>query len=288
MAWVPDDVDRVIEAERRAHTYARERGFSGPLYAVIRALASAVLRTWFRVRVSGAAHIPAHGGVIVAPNHKNFLDPFFIGIVTRRHVRFMAKMELFKGPLAWLFLRLGAFPIRRGGGDADALDTAAAILSSGGLVVVFPEGTRVEQSDALGAPRHGAGRLAIEAGVPIVPAAITGTSHLWRGALPKLRRVQVAFLPAVEPPPPAPGHDPATELIDDRVWPAVQEEYGRLAARPGLIAAALTAAGVGGGLLARRRLQASQQPRLLGRVGPRRLRPRRARRRGLRRLRRPR
>ena len=81
MAWVPDDVDRVIEAERRAHTYARERGFSGPLYAVIRALASAVLRTWFRVRVSGAAHIPAHGGVIVAPNHKNFLDPFFIGIV---------------------------------------------------------------------------------------------------------------------------------------------------------------------------------------------------------------
>ena len=104
--------------------------------------------------------------------------------------------------------------------------------------------------------------------MPIVPAAITGTSHLWRGALPKLRRVQVAFLPAVEPPPPAPGHDPATELIDDRVWPAVQEEYGRLAARPGLIAAALTAAGVGGGLLARRRLQASQQPRLLGRVGP--------------------
>ena len=69
--------------------------------------------------------------------------------------------------------------------------------------MVFPEGTRVEEPDALGAPRHGAGRLAIETGVPIVPAAITGTSHLWRGALPKLRRVQIAFLPAVEPAPPS-------------------------------------------------------------------------------------
>jgi 1-acyl-sn-glycerol-3-phosphate acyltransferase len=279
---MPDDVDdSVIEAERKAHTYARERGLSGPLYALIRTLASAALRTWFRVRVSGAGNIPADGGVIVAPNHKNFLDPFFIGIATRRRVRFMAKIELFKGPLAWLFLRLGAFPIRRGGGDADALDTAAAILRSGGLVVVFPEGTRVEESDALGAPRHGAGRLAIETGVPIVPAAITGTSQLGRGLLPKLRRVQIAFLGAVEPGPSAAGHDPAAELIDERVWPAVQEEYGRLSSRPGLIAAALAAAGVGGGLLARRRLQAGRKPRLLGKVDPRRLRSDRARRRGL-------
>ena len=134
-------------------------------------------------------------------------------------------------------------------------------------------------------PRHGAGRLAIETGVPIIPAAITGTSHLWRGALPKLRRVQVAFLPAVEPAAPAAGHDRASELIDDRVWPAVQEEYGRLSARPGVIAAALAAAGVGGGLLARRRLQARRKPRLLAKVDPRRLRSDRASRRGLSRFR---
>jgi len=286
--WMADDADRVIEAERKAHAYARERGFSGPLYAVIRALARAVLRTWFRVRVTGAEHIPADGGVIVAPNHKNFLDPFFIGIVAHRHVRFMAKIELFKGPLAWVFARLGAFPIRRGGSDHEALDTAARILEAGGLVVVFPEGTRVEEPDALGAPRHGAGWLAVATGVPIVPAAITGTSHLWRGALPKLKIVQIAFLPAVEPAPPVAADDGACELIDDRVWPAVQEEYGRLSARPGLIAAALTAAGVGGGLLARRRLQASRQPQLLSRVDPRRIRSRRARRRGPGRLRRTR
>jgi len=277
---VPRDADRVIEAERKAHAYARAQGFSAPVYAVIRALANAVLRAWFRVRVSGTEHIPADGGVIVAPNHKNFLDPFFIGIATRRHVRFMAKIELFKGPLAWLFLRLGAFPIRRGESDSDALDTAAAVLRAGGLVVVFPEGTRVERPDALGAPRHGAGRLAVQTGVPIVPAAITGTSHLWRGALPKLRSVQITFLPPFEPAPPALGHDPASELIDDRVWPAVQQEYGRLSAKPGLILAALTAAGVGGGLLARRRLGTSRQPRLVGKVDPRRLRRRSGRRRG--------
>ena len=275
---MPGDADRVIEAERKAHAYAREHGLSRPLYAAGRGLSKAVLRTWFRVRVTGVENIPTQGGVIVAPNHKNFLDPFFVGIVARRRVRFMTKIELFKGPLGWLLLRWGAFPIRRGEADAEAIDTAAAVLRAGDLVVVFPEGTRVAEPDALGTPRHGAGRLAIETGVPIIPAAITGTSHLWRGALPKRRRVQIAFLPAVEPAPPAAGDDPASVLIDDRVWPAVQEEYGRLAARPGVIVAALTAAGVGGGLLAKRRLGASRKPRVLGKIEPRRLRLRRGRR----------
>jgi 1-acyl-sn-glycerol-3-phosphate acyltransferase len=250
----------------------------------VRWLAIRVLRLSFRVRVSGVEHIPSEGPVILAPNHKNFLDAFFVGIATRRHVRYMAKVELFKGPLGWLFLRLGAFPVRRGEADAEALETARAILTAGGLVVVFPEGTRVEQADALGSPHHGAGRLALETGAPIVPAAITGTSHLWRGALPRLKRVQLAFLPAV-----APGSatepDQVSAVIDEHVWPAVRDEYGRLRARPGLIAAGLAALGIGGGLLARRRLEAERQPRLLGKVGPRKARRRKARGRLLRRLR---
>lgn len=258
------------------------------MYAFVRLLAAAVLRSWFRVRVSGAQEIPSDGPVILAPNHKNVLDPCFIGIATRRRVRFMAKAELFRGPLSWPLMRLGAFPVRRGESDAEAVDTAATILRSGGIVVLFPEGTRVEQPDALGAPRHGAGRLSTETGAPIVPTAITGTSHLWRGALPKLKRVQITFLPPVEPKPPVAGHDPASELIDDRVWPAVEEEYGHLLARPGLVAAALAGAGIGGGLVARRRLQASHKPRPVGKFDPRRLRPGRARRRRLEWLRVPR
>jgi 1-acyl-sn-glycerol-3-phosphate acyltransferase len=246
------------------------------LYAFVRFLAIALLRGSFRVPVSGVEHIPDQGPAIVAPNHKNFLDAFFIGIATRRHVRYMAKVELFKGPLAWLFPRLGAFPVRRGEADVEALETARTILLEGGVVVVFPEGTRVEQPDALGSPHHGAGRLALETGAPIIPAAITGTSHLWRGALPKVRRVQLTFLPAVAPEA-RPGHDSVSELIDDRVWPAVQEEYGRLRAKPGLIIAGLAAIGIGGGLLARRQLEATRKPRLLGKVEPRKLRRRKAR-----------
>jgi 1-acyl-sn-glycerol-3-phosphate acyltransferase len=261
----------------KAHAYARGRGISKPLYSFVRLLTVAILRLWFRVRVSGAEHIPAEGPVIIAPNHKNFLDAFFIGIATRRRVRYMAKVELFKGPLAWLFPRLGAFPVRRGEADTEALATARAVLGAGGLVVVFPEGTRVEQPDALGSPHHGAGRLALETGAPIVPAAITGTSHLWRGALPKLKRVQLAFLPPVLPGAPAAGPEAVSELIDERVWPAVQEEYGRLRNRPGLIVAGLAALGIGSGLLARRQVKASRQTRLLGKVEPRKLRRRKVR-----------
>jgi 1-acyl-sn-glycerol-3-phosphate acyltransferase len=268
-----------LEAERRAHTYARGQGISRRLYAFVRFLAVAVLRLWFRVRISGRERIPTAGPAIAAPNHKNFLDAFFVGLATRRHVRYMAKVELFRGPLGWLFLRLGAFPVRRGEADTEALETARAILAAGGLVVVFPEGTRVEQPDALGSPHHGAGRLALETGAPIIPAAITGTSHLWRGAIPKLKRVQLAFLPPVAPEQPPDGHEPVSRLIDERVWPAVQDEYGRLRATPGLIAAGLAALGIGGGLLAKRQLDVRRKPRLLGKVEPRRARRRMARRR---------
>lgn len=261
-------------AAEKAQAYARERGVSRRVYGLVRFLAAGVLRGWFRVRVSGAEHVPEQGAAIIVPNHKNFLDPFFVGLATHRHVRYMAKVELFKGPLAWLFSRLGAFPVRRGEADAEALATARSILADGGVVVVFPEGTRVEEPDALGSPHHGAGRLALDTGAPIVPAAITGTAHLWRGAIPRAKRVQLAFLPPVSPEATATRPDPAMELIDDRVWPAVRQEYGRLRATPGLIAAGLAALGVGGGLLAKRRLEARRNPRLLGKIEPRRLRRR--------------
>jgi 1-acyl-sn-glycerol-3-phosphate acyltransferase len=273
--------------EVRAHAYARQHAVPPGLYVVMRALTVLVLRLWFRIKVAGGDHVPVEGPAIVAPNHKNFLDPFFIGIATRRYVRYMAKAELMKGPLGWFFLHLGAFPVRRGAADAEAMETARAILTEGGLVVVFPEGTRVEPPDALGSPHHGAGRLALDSGAPIIPAAITGTSHLWRGAVPRLKRVQIAFLPAVVADP-SHGPDEVSQLIDERVWPAVQEEYGRLRAAPGLIAAALAALGLGGGLLARRRRDAKRQIRVLGRVESRRQRHRKGRSRRLPRLRRPR
>ena len=262
------------------HARARERGVSRRLYAFVRALLTPTLRGWVRLHVSGAEEIPADGAAIVAPNHKSFMDAFFIGLATRRHVRFMAKGELFKGPLGWLFARLGAFPVRRGEADAAALETARQILERGGVVVVFPEGTRVDERDSLASPHAGAGRLALETRTPIVPAAIGGTAHLWLGPILKPRRVQVAFLPRIEVGDRQPTEAAAHELMDGLVWPAVRDEYGRLLSRPGLITAGLAALGVGGSLVARRSRRKAAEPRLIGKLGPRKLR-RRSRRREL-------
>jgi len=266
----------------RMHRRARERGVNRRLYAVVRVLLTAPMRIWFRLRVSGAENVPARGAAIVAPNHKSFFDSFFVGLAIHRHVRFMAKTELMRGPLGWLFVRLGAFPVRRGEADAEAFETACSILEQGGLVVMFPEGTRVEDPHALGSPHHGAGRLALRTGAPIVPAAIAGTQKLWLGPVPKPRRVQVSFLPAIEPQRLADRPDAVKEIIDSHVWPSVQQEYGRQLARPGLILAALGALGIGAGLLARRRAVA--MPRLVGVVEPGKVRRRKARRRRIERV----
>jgi 1-acyl-sn-glycerol-3-phosphate acyltransferase len=97
-------------AELKAHAYAREHGASRRLYACVRALSLVALRAWFRLRIIGGEHIPGEGPAIIAPNHKNFLDAFFVGVATRRRVRYMAKAELFKGPSAGCFCASGRSP----------------------------------------------------------------------------------------------------------------------------------------------------------------------------------
>ncbi|MGZ4276966.1 MAG: lysophospholipid acyltransferase family protein [Solirubrobacteraceae bacterium] len=250
----------------RAHARARAGGVSPGLYGFVRLLLSPFLHGWFRLHISGRDHIPAEGPAILAPNHKSFIDAFFVALGTRRRVRYMAKARLFGGLHGRLLVRLGAFPVRRGEADADALETARAILLDGGLVVVFPEGTRVDMPDALGSPHHGAGRLALETGAPIVPTALAGTAHLWLGPLPKPRIVRLAFAAPVRPTDAPATRQALEKLIDGEVWPAVQDEYGRMAATPGPVLSALAALGLAGGLLARRR--ARRTPRLLGVVPP--------------------
>src|SRR5262245_64779022 len=164
-----------------AHRLARDKGVSRFLYAVIRGILAPILRLYFRMRISGAEHIPAEGAAIVAPNHKSFWDSFFIAVCTKRHLRFMAKTELIQARYGRLLVRLGAFPVRRGQSDVDALETARVILEQGGLLALFPEGTRIRDPEELGHPKRGAGRLALETGSPLVPTAITGTEKLFLG-----------------------------------------------------------------------------------------------------------
>jgi 1-acyl-sn-glycerol-3-phosphate acyltransferase len=236
-----------------ANRLAREKGVSRPLYAIVRALVVPFMRIYFRMHIAGAEHIPSEGAAIVAPNHKSFYDAFFIAACTRRNVRFMAKSELIEARYGRLLVRLGAFPVRRGQADADALETAGTILRQGGLLALFPEGTRVRDPDELGHPRRGAGHIALDTGAPLVPCAITGTEALFIGPFPKPRRVQVAFAEPIPVERLAPTPEVAGELIEGTLWPEVTEEYRRLRARPTLIAAALAAIGIGGGVLLRRR-----------------------------------
>lgn len=235
-----------------AHRYARERGVSRPLYALVRAVLVPFLRLWFRMRIEGAANIPREGAAIVAPNHKSFYDSFFVALATPRPMRFMAKTELVNARYGWLLVRLGAFPVRRGEADDDALETARAVLRGGGLLALFPEGTRIRDPDSLGEPRRGAARLALESGAPIVPAAITGTEDLWLGPIPKPRRVQVAFSPPVPVDSLPPTPEAADELTGEQVWPEVERSWRALRSRRTAAAALIAALGLGGGIALRR------------------------------------
>jgi 1-acyl-sn-glycerol-3-phosphate acyltransferase len=237
-----------------AHRLARDKGVSRPLYAVVRGVVVPVFRVYFHMHVAGSDNVPTAGAVIIAPNHKSFFDAFFVAACTSRRIRFMGKAELFEGRHGRLLVRLGAFPVRRGETDEEALETARVLLAKGEALALFPEGTRVRDPGSLGTPRRGAARLALETGAPLVPTAITGTEHLFLGPLPLPRRVQVAFAAPIpvealdEPTPEA-----ASELLEDQLWPQVEGEFRRLYARPGLIVAGLAAVGIAGAVLARRR-----------------------------------
>ena len=224
-----------------AHELARAGG--GKIgYLLVRWIFVPILRVVFAMRVTGAENVPKKGPVVIAPNHKSFWDAFFVAAVVPRRIYFMGKSELFEGRAGRVLISLGGFPVRRGESDAEAVETALEILRRGDVLALFPEGTRVTDPEALGKPRKGAARLAIEGGAPIVPTAITGTEKR-RFHLP--RRVQVSF---AEPIPvtdlkATPEH--ASALIEQAVWPVIDEDYRKLKARPGVIAAGVAAVGVG-------------------------------------------
>ena len=245
-----------------AHRLAREKGVSRPLYFVVRLIVGPFVRIWYRLRIFGAEHVPQTGPAVIAPNHKSLYDSFFIAMATKRHLRFMGKSELFEGGWGRLLVRLGAFPVRRGAADEDALETARVILRQGGLLSLFPEGTRFRDPATLTRPRRGAARLAIETGSPLVPSAITGTERLFWGPFPRPRRVQVSFAPAIPSDELEATPEAAAELIEERVWPEVERQFSGLLARPGLIAAGLAALGLGGGLAYRARRSQRKRSRL--------------------------
>lgn len=161
-----DDVARWVDADPR------------PLERLLRRTTGPLWDHAFQHRAFGAEHVPRTGGFILAPNHSSYLDPFFQVYGQPRLVRFMAKSSLFEVPLLRGICRAGgAFPVRRGKSDAVAIDIARSILQDGQVLVIYPEGTRFRRSLELGPARSGAARLALEAGVPVVPVATWGAKR---------------------------------------------------------------------------------------------------------------
>ncbi len=167
------------------------RGVNPVFYWSLRALLVPFFLVYFRMQRIGREHLPRSGPLLLASNHRSFLDPFVIGTLVRRPVYYMAKRELFeKRWQAVLLNALGAFPVDRGAGDGDAMETARAILRRGDCVVVFPEGTRVRPGP-LGEPRRGVGRLSLETGAPVVPVAVIGSDAVRRGWRIRPRKVRL-------------------------------------------------------------------------------------------------
>ena len=158
-----------------------------PLYSLIAVCSWPVLRLGFRYRAHGAENLPLEGGYVLAAGHVSNLDPWALGlkIWPRRFLRFMGKSELFWFPLSLIIEGAGAFKVHRGRADRDAIETAVDLARAGNVIAMFPEGTRRKkgQRKTREAQAHtGAARIALEAGVPLVPAGIKGTDGLRRFA----------------------------------------------------------------------------------------------------------
>src|SRR5437763_219863 len=232
------------------HTRTRERGANPIVYAIVRGLFQPFFHIYFRMRRIGREHIPNRGPVIIAANHRSFLDPFVIACMTRRPMYYMAKKEIFANPvLAWFLIALGAFPVDRGHGDAESIETAKAILARGDIVLIFPEGTRTRPG-SLGKPKRGVGRLALETSAPVVPVAVIGTEavrHGWRIRPHKvrIRAGRPLRFPQVQEPSMA-----LARAVTDRIWPCVMLQWEWLGGLPPVRRVAIIGAGAWGTSLA--------------------------------------
>jgi 1-acyl-sn-glycerol-3-phosphate acyltransferase len=198
-----------------------ERSFRAvsPLYLLAGSISWPVVKVGFRLRSRGIENLP-DGGFVLAANHTSNFDPWPLGIplFPHRQLRFMAKSELFNPILKPILVGGGAFPVRRGQADLEAIGRAVELVRDGEVVVMFPEGTRRKKGlrKKHEARAHtGAARIALTADVPLVPAAIKGTDRLSR-----LAPLRVAYGRPI----------PLDDLRGREISPAAREATERLMA----------------------------------------------------------
>jgi 1-acyl-sn-glycerol-3-phosphate acyltransferase len=174
------------------------------LYWIIKVGLTPFIRAGVRVHVEGRDNVPKRGPVILAANHRSFLDSIFIPLVVHRRVTFVAKAEYFDDPkTAWFFRGVGQIPIRREGGSASerALASATEVLQDGNVFGIYPEGTRTRDG-LLHRGHTGVARLAMRCGAPIVPVGLVGTDDVQPvdSKMPKFNRhITVRFGEPIDP-----------------------------------------------------------------------------------------
>lgn len=183
---------RPAEAFTRFHERTRRRPPDG-MYECVRMTLQPIVWLLYRGRCIGSELVPAKGAVIVAPNHFSFFDHFFVATFLRRKVHFMAKSQLFKGPVQFVYTHGGVFPIRRGARDEESMLTARTVLDREGAMVMYCEGGRSRTGELAEKAKPGIGRLALETGTAIVPVAIHGSAKVRNWKRLQAPRVTVLY-----------------------------------------------------------------------------------------------
>ncbi len=162
-----------------------------------------IFRFLFRGQTTGISNLPKTGGVVIVSNHGSHLDPPILGHALGRPVAFMAKTELFKIPiLSFIISACGAYPVKRGAGDREALRTASNRLIEGWATGVFLDGTR-QENGRVNDPKAGAALLAARTGCSILPVAIVNSHRAFpKGSfLPRFVSIHLKVGELIQPPP---------------------------------------------------------------------------------------
>src|SRR3954469_1303742 len=210
------------------HDRTRERD-PDFVYEVVRVLTTLWGYIAFRARCIAADHVPSDGPVIIAPNHFSFMDHFLVGMFIRRRIRFMAKSQLFSGgPLQWIYTHGGVFPVRRGARDEEAFITAETVLGRGGCIVMYPEAGRSRTGKLSERARPGIGRLALESGAPVVPAAIFGSSKVRNWKRLQFPKVVVQYGEPLRFPVETDASRDRQQEVADEIFAHIKELYAGL------------------------------------------------------------